>query len=108
MATLTAQSVSTTGTDVTMAAASGGGDKVANGCFLHVRNGSGSSINVTIATPGNDKYGNARPEIVKAVGAGVQTAFRLDQYDLTDPADGYLISITYSLATSVTVGAVLI
>jgi hypothetical protein len=108
MATLTAQSVSVTGTDVTMAAASAGGDKVAAGCVLHVRNGSGSSINVTILTPGNDKYGLARPDIVKAVGAGVQTAFRLDQYDLADPADSYLISITYSAVTTVTVGAVLI
>lgn len=106
MAVLPIQNAVTAGTDVTMASASAGGDKVAVGCVLLVRNGSGGSINVTIVRPGNDKYGVAIPDLVKAVGAGVMAAFRLDQPDLPDPADSYLISITYSAVTSVTVGAV--
>lgn len=106
MATLAIQSTSALGTDVTMAAATVSGDKVPVGCIFLVRNGSGSSINVTIVRPGNDKYGQANPDIVKAVAAGATTAFRLDQSDLGDPADSSLISITYSSVTTVTVGAV--
>lgn len=108
MATLTPKSATAGGTDLTFPAASAGGDKVAPGCILYVRNGSAASINVTIVRPGNDKYGQANPDLVKAVGAGVQTAFRLDQADLADPADSGLISITYSAVTTVTVDAVYI
>jgi hypothetical protein len=106
MATLVPQSAQVLGTDVTMAAASAGGDKVPVGCHVIIRNGSGSSINVTIATPGNDKYGQARPDIVKAVAAGATTVFRLDQSDLGDPADSNLISLSYSAVTTVTIGVI--
>lgn len=106
MATLAIQNAVTAGTDVTMAAANAGGDKVPVGCILLVRNASGGSINVTIARPGVDKYGVAFAGLVKAVGAGVMSAFRLDQADLPNPADSYLIAITYSAVTTVTVGAV--
>ena len=78
MATLNYQSAQPSGTTLTLAAASGGGDKVKakdNGCVL-VTNGGGSSVTVTIDTPGNDKYGNAIPQFTKAVAAGDKQQIR--------------------------------
>jgi hypothetical protein len=63
-------------------------------------------ITVTVLTPGNDKYGQARPDIAVAVPA--TTGERLIgpfPADLADPADG-LVAITYSGVTSLTVAAV--
>lgn len=106
MATLNYQSAQPSGTTLTLAAASGGGDKVKakdNGCVL-VTNGGGSSVTVTIDTPGNDKYGNAIPQITKAVAAGASAVFGPFGKDLENPSD-HLVAISYSGVTSVTVGA---
>lgn len=105
MANLTPQAVTVLGTDVTMVTPTAGtGDTVPVGSCFIVRNGSGAGITVTITTPGNDKYGLARPDITDTVGAGVQTHYRIDQPDLADPVTG-LVTITCSATASVTVGA---
>lgn len=54
MAILTAQKLPLAGLQPTYASAASGGDQapVGQGLFLHVRNGGGSSITVTLTTPG--------------------------------------------------------
>ena len=108
MATLTYKQPTITGTDPAFAAAAGGGDKVPpnDRGYLHVKNGSGSPITVTVVTPGLDKYGQARADI--AVSVPATTGERIIgpfPADLADPADG-LVAITYSAVTTVTVSAI--
>lgn len=105
MATLTTQSLSVTGTDLTLTAATATvGDKVPPGCNLVVRNGSGASITVTVVVPGATKYGIANPDFTKAVPAGATCIFAHLPADLADPIDG-LVTFTCSSVTTVTVGA---
>lgn len=108
MATLTYVQPTIGGTSPGFVAAAGGGDKVApnDRGYLHVRNGSGGVITVTVLTPGNDQYGQARPDIAIAVPA--TTGERLIgpfPANLADPADG-LVAITYSGVTTLTVAAI--
>lgn len=108
MATLTAAQAGIAGVDPGFVAASGGGDKVApnsHGAII-VRNGGGSSITVTIAWPGNSKYGVANPDPTVAVPAGEERLIALKGSDLAD-TDG-LIAISYSGVSSVTVAAITI
>lgn len=108
MATLTYVQPTITGTNPAFAAAAGGGDKVApnDRGYLHVKNGSGGAITVTVVVPGNGKYGQANPDV--AVSVPATTGERLIgpfPADLADPADG-LVAITYSGVTSLTVAAI--
>lgn len=108
MALLAPQYAKVSGTAITFASAAGGGDTLApnSSSVLHVKNGSGSPINVTVVVPGNDEFGTARPDIVVAVAAGAHTMIGpLLSPLLPDPSTG-LIGITYSSATSVTVAHV--
>lgn len=105
MATLAPQAVLVTGLNVSLAAASAGGDACNPDdlVLLYVNNASGGSINVTVVTPGT-VYGQAVPDVVVAVPAG---AFRIIDLPapLADPITG-LVSWTYSAVTSVTVGLI--
>lgn len=106
MAALTYQQAQIAGVPLTFAAASAGGDTVFpndHGVVL-VRNSGGASINVTIAVPGNTKYGIANPDPVVAVAAAATVAIGPFPADLGDPADG-LVHLTYSSVTAVTVAA---
>lgn len=107
MATLPYVQPTITGTSPAFAAAAGGGDKVApnDRGYLHVRNGSGSPITVTVVIPGST-YGQPNPDVAVSVPAttgeriiGPLTAA------MADPADG-LVAITYSGVTSLTVAAI--
>lgn len=101
---LTPAAVGITGTLVTFTAADATGNTFTynpRGLLL-VKNGSGSSINVTVTVPGLDAYGSARPDPVVAVAAGAEKAIGPFPQDLVDPATGSIL-VTYSLATSVTV-----
>jgi hypothetical protein len=106
MAALPTQSASPTGTTLTMAAASGGGDTFVPGSstVLLVRNGDASSKTVTIVRPGTT-YGTADPDIAVTVAAGAIAVLGPYPSDLADPTDGQ-IDVTYSAVTSVTVAAV--
>jgi hypothetical protein len=92
------------------AAASAGGDKVAPNerGMLVFRNGDGTSKTVTVAVPGNTKYGVANPDVPYVVPAGATAYIGPLSADLGDPADNGLIAITYSAVTSCTVSAVTI
>lgn len=109
MAALTTQSLAYPSTVITYAAAAGGGDtaKAADNARLIVRNGSGSSINVTIARfPTTDAEGVAETNMVLAVAAGAERWIGpLYGSRFTNPATGN-VEITYSAVTTVTVAVV--
>lgn len=102
MAALTAQRVATGGTSPTYTAAAAGGDTapVGTNLLLHVINGSGSSITVTVVTPGTAD-GLAIADTAKAVAAGASGFVPLRSV-YRDPVSGRA-AITYSAVTTVTV-----
>jgi hypothetical protein len=107
MATITPVRAAATGTAVTYAAASAGGDSLVannNRVSLNVRNASGGSITVTLAGAIACSQGSLHnTAVVCAVG---------DTEILVPPsavaADTGLVAVTYSSATSVTVAAVIV
>lgn len=106
MATLATQVIGQAGTDITFSSAAGGGDACATGSDvkLLVKNGSGSSITVTLATPGTVDGDLAIADRAVTVAAGVTTAIPVtDRYK--DSTTG-LASITYSAVTTVTVAVI--
>ncbi|MDQ3760973.1 MAG: hypothetical protein M3460_04540 [Actinomycetota bacterium] len=101
MATRATETVDTDGLTATYHAASGGGDKVTPGAgvAIHVKNGSGGSINVTLATPGTvDALAIA--DRVVAVGAGAEGFIAVPEL-YRNPTDG-LADITWSATTTIT------
>lgn len=106
MALLSTQVVAPTGTALTFAAATVGGDTCATGSDvrLFVKNGSGSSITVTLVTPGTVDGDLAIADRTVTVAAGAETAIPMtDLY--RNPSTG-VASITYSAVTTVTVAVV--
>lgn len=105
MATLTTQSIDLDGVAPTYASAAGGGDKMRPGDhnFLHVKNGDGSPITVTLITPGTSE-GLAIADQTVTVAATGEQMIRVTPERYRNPSDG-LASITYSAVTSVTVAA---
>lgn len=102
MATLAYQTVKTTGITPTFAAADAAGDKVPpneRGLF-YIKNGGAGAITVTVATPGQTKYGAEIPDISVSIAAGAEGAIGPFPGDLGG-SDGY-VAITYSGVTSVT------
>lgn len=108
MATLSYRQASVTGTVATPAAASAGGDKVyvdPRGIVVF-RNGDVAAKTVTVVTPGNDQYGQARPDFTVTVAAGETAYIGPFGTDLGNAADDRLVALTYSAVTSCTVDAV--
>lgn len=100
MANLNAQTTVVTGTTLTSVTPTiTTGDTVPQGSRAIIRNGSGSSINVTIVTPGNDTYGNARPDVVTAVAAGAVAIFGPFGFDLADPVTQVVTLICSAVAS---------
>lgn len=107
MATLTTQNISTTGLVPTYAAAAGGGDAMVadSTSFLHVKNGSGGSITVTLVTPATVDTNLAVGDRAVVVTAGTDQMIAVPDSLYRDPTTG-LASITYSGVTSLTVAAI--
>lgn len=106
MATLTTQVIGQAGTTITFANATGSGDQSAtgDGVMLLVKNGAGSSITVTLTTPGVVDGDLAIADRTFTVAAGATGGIPVtDRY--RDPATG-LATITYSSATTVTVAVI--
>jgi len=110
---LTVEDIARTGLEATYnAAASGDGNAIDNSShrmFLHVVNGSGGSIDVTVQTP-NTVDGLTIQDLVVAVPAGEDRFIGPfpDMYDQVD-ADNSIptaIKVTYSSVTSLTVAAI--
>ncbi len=70
------------------------------GCILLVTNGSGGSINVTIADPGRTRLGNTGSAAAQAVANTATRVFKIVP-EHVDPATG-VATITYSGTTTVT------
>ena len=102
MATRDPQQVPIAGLAASYHAASGGGDKFKPGTnrVLHVKNGGGGSINVTVVTP-NTVAGQAISDVVVAVGAGAEKFIGPFPAEHFAGSDG-LASITWSGTTTVT------
>ena len=109
MALLAHQQIAATGTTVSYAAGSSGGDTVTpdDRVALVAKNTSGGAITVTVVVPGT-YYGQALPDIAVSVPATTGEKFIavLDR-KLADPSTG-LINITYSSnpPTGLTIAAV--
>lgn len=103
MAVLPTQAVSRTGLGPTYSAAAGGGDKLTPGdhVCLHVKNGGGSSITVTLVTPGTVEGLAVADVAVVVPNAGERMIGPLPA-SLFRASDGYA-DVTYSGVTSVTV-----
>lgn len=107
MAILAAQSARAVGGRVlTLSAAAGGGDRapVGDGLFLLIRNGSGSSVTVTLDAPGTAFNATAVGDTAIVVTAGAEVIVPLLRAYRSE-SDG-MAGIAYSLATSVTVAVV--
>jgi hypothetical protein len=106
MATVSVAAITRDGVAVTYANASAGGDKVKPGedVFLLVRNGSGSSLTVTITGVGQTSYGVTNPDKTFTVAAGADQAIPLLR-EYGNPDDGGLAAIGWSATTSVTFAA---
>lgn len=106
MATLTPQAVSLAGLNPTYASAAGGGDKVAPGerTFIHVKNGGGSSITVTLTTTAAVRSQTVANVTVSVPAAGERMIGPLTADLFAGVADG-LVAIGYSGVTTVTVAA---
>lgn len=106
MATLTIQTPILSGITPSYAAAAGGGDEFPNDgrTMLHVKNGGGGSITVTVNSLVNCDQG-VDHDSVTSVGAGAEAmigAFNITRFN--NSATGRA-AITYSGVTSVTIGA---
>jgi hypothetical protein len=112
MALLTVQQAVLRGTQMTLTAASAGGDtfpRPHDSVGLRVRNAGGSAITVTVVIPGTNSYGEAQPDVVSSSIPATTGDVILGPFppEAVDPSTG-LISVTYSGTTSVTVAAVAI
>lgn len=84
------------------AAAAGDTAEAGDRVWLHVKNGSGGALTVTIVVPGNLQTGDAYPDKAYAVPSGETWVLPLLPL-YADPTDG-LAHITYSTTTTVTRG----
>lgn len=103
MATLSYKQASILGVVAAPAAVGASGDKVNvhdHGAVL-IHNDSASSITVTVAYPGNNKYGQANPDIPVTVAAGVTKLIGPFPHDLGDSADSNLVALSYSATADV-------
>jgi hypothetical protein len=107
MALLSTQTITRTGLAPTYSAAAGGGDKVTpgNDTFIHVKNGGGSSITVTVDSVVPSNYGDDVNLVVSVPNAGERMIGPLPAERFASPADG-LVNVTYSGVTTVTIAAI--
>ncbi|TXS35718.1 hypothetical protein [Streptomyces sp. OR43] len=106
MATLATQTVALGGLAPTYAAAAGGGDKVECGDrnFLHVKNGSGSPVTVTLTSTASVRGQTAANVVVSVPASGERMIGPLQPDLLLNQADN-LCAVGYSSATTVTVAS---
>ncbi|MFJ2259473.1 hypothetical protein ACIOKD_14225 [Streptomyces sp. NPDC087844] len=106
MATLATQTIALAGLAPTYSAAAGGGDKceVGDRQFLHVKNGSGSPITVTLTATASVR-GQAVGNVVVSVPASGERMIGPLSADLLQNVSDGLCGIGYSSATTVTVAS---
>ena len=115
MALLTVQNTAETGLLATYASCAGGGDTVANNgkMLLHVKNGSGGAITVTVAktssaTENIPGYGLVTiSDISVAIAAGAEKFIGpIDPNAYNSTSGTGTVAITYSGVTSLTIAAI--
>lgn len=100
MALLTSQAPNITGSAITYAAVTSSDTVVpGNNIYLHVRTTSNAN-NVTVVVPGS-AYGQARPDVVVAMGTSTDRIIGPLGADLADPTTG-LVTVTHSATSGVT------
>lgn len=101
---LAVQQISRAGITPSYSAANADGHSVLNSGkeFLHVKNGSGSSINVTVQTPGTVD-GQAIADRVVAVGAGAEKMIGPFPPDTYNQPGTNTLYVDFSAVTTVTV-----
>ncbi len=106
MATLATQTIALAGLAPTYSAAAGGGDKceVGDRNFLHVKNGSGSPVTVTLTATAAVR-GQAVGNVTVAVPASGERMIGPLSADLLQNASDGLCAVGYSSATTVTVAS---
>lgn len=106
MAVLTTQTIVPTGLAPTYSAAAAGGDKVTpgNDTFIHVKNGGGSSITVTIDSVVPSNYGTDVDLVVSVPNGGERMIGPIPAPRFQSLTDG-LANVTYSGVTTVTIAA---
>ncbi|MFE5514457.1 hypothetical protein ACFQ9J_28380 [Streptomyces sp. NPDC056529] len=106
MAILNTQTIALAGLAPAYTAAAGGGDKceVGDRNFLHVKNGSGSSVTVTLTATASYR-GQAVANLTVAVPASGERMIGPLAADLFQSAVDGLCGIGYSSATTVTVAS---
>jgi hypothetical protein len=105
MALLTVQQIVRTGLNPSYQAAAGGGDSIPNSAgrvFLHVKNGGGSSINVTLNSQTNCDQGFDHDEVVAVPNGGERI---IGPFPARFQDSSGNVQVTYSAVTSVTVAA---
>jgi hypothetical protein len=108
MATLSVQSISRSGLKPTMASASGSGDKFphAPNRYIEVDNGSGSSVDVTVASQYSGvPQGLSSSDLTVAVPAGERRLIGPFSERAFADTDGN-VNMSYSASSSVTVAAI--
>ena len=106
MAALTTQHVNHAGVTPSYASCAGGGDTFTPGdrVMLHVKNGSGGSLTVTVATPGSVDGDLAVTDLAVAVGAGAEKMIGpFPAQHFADPALSGAAAISYSGVTTLTI-----
>jgi hypothetical protein len=107
MAVLSVQKIVPGGTAPTYAAAAGGGDSypATGGEFVHVKNGGGAPITVTVDGPNADNFGvtGDNHDAVITVPNGGERMFRVVDMARHRDVNGS-VQLAYSGVTSVTVG----
>jgi hypothetical protein len=105
VATVSTQNPGLAGLQISTSTATTSGDKVSPGTRVHVHNGQGAAITVTVATPGTARGGLAISDRAIVVTNGTfptnVVAFDVPEDPYEDPADG-LVSLSWSSTTSVT------
>jgi hypothetical protein len=105
MALVAAQQTSTDGLIAATynAATTGGGDTVVPGVgkFIHVKNGSGGSLTVTLVTP-ETRDGNAVADKTVALTTGQEAFIAIPDNSTYKSATTGLVTITWSTVSSVT------
>lgn len=109
MATLTTQNVTRAGVVPTYGACAGGGDRFtpSNTTFLHVKNGSGGALTVTVAATKVPLANMTEAVAAVSIAAGAEKMlgpFPADHFVATDGSG--LADITYSGVTSLTIAVV--
>jgi len=110
MAALTVQEITAAGINPSYVAAAGGGDTFTptgtDHHIIHVKNGGGSSITLTVDDPTSATPTGAtafNPDLAVTVTNGQERMIEVDLSRFVNPANGQ-VAITYSGVTSVTIG----